>query len=543
MCHPRCYAAQSLKSTRKNWIDGMPPLVDNPNPPMTFTFANDMSPLTFDTSIPPPPPRFEVFSEDTFISSPPHSPQLGPDRPSHAKKRDASYIPRPPNAFILFRSAFIRAENIPEKIEGNRSTLSKIIGKYWKTLPREEREIWEAKAVKAQAEHRQKYPDWRFRPGANALAKVKDGPKRRNNKKGRGEAEEEERSREKRCTKIADLLVKGKKGSDLAEALREYEKPEEVVGTLGQAIKAKEVEQTVKVEGGSDEGGIVMKGSPVGHHDEAAEPARVRCQTPDPATMEARFKVPLTAMFKRSSSAPAVDVYVPQSTTPGHGAQCNYNDTFALDIQSPLSVYSALSPVSSVDGQHEADTRVPSDVGFQTGGYTTPPPAAQCVQSVDPFSWYSTPVLSPTPEGTPFTFYSPSPSPLDPLASFVPSQAVQQSAQPISPGFYNTCQVDSSPANQQHSVLSSYSSLKGWAGDNVASRRASPLTSYLPLPSDPVYIVNNDGYEDQTGGNYQWWETQYQHIVGRHRFLPGEGQGFEKCVEGMRYAAYDCAAA
>jgi len=33
-------------------------------------------------------------------------------------------------------------------------------GKYWKTLPREEREIWEAKALVAQAKHRKRYPGW-----------------------------------------------------------------------------------------------------------------------------------------------------------------------------------------------------------------------------------------------------------------------------------------------------------------------------------------------------------------------------------------------
>lgn len=49
---------------------------------------------------------------------------------SHGKKRDASYIPRPPNAFILFRSSFIRSQQVPGKVEGNHSTLSKIIGTY-----------------------------------------------------------------------------------------------------------------------------------------------------------------------------------------------------------------------------------------------------------------------------------------------------------------------------------------------------------------------------------------------------------------------------
>ncbi|KAJ6525960.1 high mobility group box domain-containing protein [Mycena capillaripes] len=76
-----------------------------------------------------------------------------------------SYIPRPPNAFILFRSSFIRSQNVPEKVEGNHRHLSKIIGKYWHALPPSERARWEDKARAAQAEHRRRYPDWRFRPG------------------------------------------------------------------------------------------------------------------------------------------------------------------------------------------------------------------------------------------------------------------------------------------------------------------------------------------------------------------------------------------
>ncbi|KAF8879400.1 hypothetical protein BD779DRAFT_1155694 [Infundibulicybe gibba] len=191
--------------------DDMPPLVDNPNPPMMSTFFTDMTPLSYpNTSAPtepssstiPPTTNFSPESTASMTSTPPPSPedtvvsaQAPITRGSHGKKRDASYIPRPPNAFILFRSSFIRSQQVPGKVEGNHSTLSKIIGvknlsispewalittcagMYWKTLPREEREKWEAKAVVAQAEHRRRYPDWRFRPGANAMAKlkVKDG--------------------------------------------------------------------------------------------------------------------------------------------------------------------------------------------------------------------------------------------------------------------------------------------------------------------------------------------------------------------------------
>jgi hypothetical protein len=112
----------------------MPPLVDNPNPlplpnptePMSFTFFTDMTPIT---------PIFEMAPDPTDPTDPTDPPPLLPcpappadTRSSHGKKRDASYIPRPPNAFILFRSSFIRSQQVPGKVEGNHSTLSKIIG-------------------------------------------------------------------------------------------------------------------------------------------------------------------------------------------------------------------------------------------------------------------------------------------------------------------------------------------------------------------------------------------------------------------------------
>lgn len=315
----------------------MPPLVDNPNPVMTFTFSTDMTPITFSNG----PTSYELPSNgvppEMSIYSPPASPAFGPIRASHAKKRDPSYIPRPPNAFILFRSSFIRAEHIPGKIEGNHSALSKIIGasrsavliygvcnstmriysgKYWKALPREEREVWEAKAIVAQAEHRKKYPDWRFRPSANALAKVKDGPKRRS-RKGRGEAEKEVRSREKRCAKIADLLVAGKTGPALEAAVKEYDweakgeaKAEEF--NAGTAVADAVAAATAPKEEAKDSGGLaenvahVVESSKVSTDDRPGRAGGIvaRSKTPD-AARDSRFKVPLTSMFKRSSSAPA----------------------------------------------------------------------------------------------------------------------------------------------------------------------------------------------------------------------------------------------
>ncbi|KAG6876538.1 hypothetical protein C0992_012517 [Termitomyces sp. T32_za158] len=107
-----------------------------------------------------------------------------PQRTSHNKWCNASYIPCPPNVFILFHSLFIRDQKVSNKVEGNRSKLSKIICMYWKALTKEQQDEWEAKAAQALIEHRKRYPDWRFHHAANTSAnvelkiKIKDGVQR-----------------------------------------------------------------------------------------------------------------------------------------------------------------------------------------------------------------------------------------------------------------------------------------------------------------------------------------------------------------------------
>ncbi|KIM83470.1 hypothetical protein PILCRDRAFT_819085 [Piloderma croceum F 1598] len=51
----------------------------------------------------------------------PPAPVTGDIRSSHEKKCDASCIPRPPDAFILFRSSFIRSQQVPGKTTPNRT--------------------------------------------------------------------------------------------------------------------------------------------------------------------------------------------------------------------------------------------------------------------------------------------------------------------------------------------------------------------------------------------------------------------------------------
>jgi hypothetical protein len=82
-------------------------------------------------------------------------------------------------------------------------------------MPHEERQFWHSKAKVAQAEHKRKFPDYAFRPS---------------HVKAKGVAAEKRKVREvgpkdmKRCAKIAQLLVEGKKGADLQAAVEEFDK-------------------------------------------------------------------------------------------------------------------------------------------------------------------------------------------------------------------------------------------------------------------------------------------------------------------------------
>jgi hypothetical protein len=137
-----------------------------------------------------------------------------PRRSGHSKRKPEDHIPRPPNAFILFRSSFIRSQHVSPGVETDHSTLSKIIGLTWQNLPEKERQVWHEKARIAKEEHRRRFPGYTFRPNA----KAKSG------KGGKRTVREVFPKDMKRCAKIAELLVKGKKGDALDSEMQEFDK-------------------------------------------------------------------------------------------------------------------------------------------------------------------------------------------------------------------------------------------------------------------------------------------------------------------------------
>jgi hypothetical protein len=163
-------------------------------------------------------------------------------------------------------------------------------------LPDDQRKVWEAKAAAALCEHRKKYPDWRFRPG-NGPTKVKDGTKKRTSKRGRGEGESDEKYRQKRCAKIASFLEEGITGEMLENAVREYDR--EAGPILKDETKLSATRRTRNPDR-QERQQVKKEAEPVCLSTGAARP---RCQTLSP---QSSVQVPLTNVFKRSSSLPAL---------------------------------------------------------------------------------------------------------------------------------------------------------------------------------------------------------------------------------------------
>lgn len=98
----------------------------------------------------------------------------------YAEKRDApKRIPRPPNAFILYRSDFLKRQVVPPEVEKRQQNLSRIAGQCWNMLPETEKAIWFSKAEVIRADHRAKYHSHKTGPFHKDASRLSAKDKRR----------------------------------------------------------------------------------------------------------------------------------------------------------------------------------------------------------------------------------------------------------------------------------------------------------------------------------------------------------------------------
>ncbi|KAJ3502148.1 hypothetical protein NMY22_g18684 [Coprinellus aureogranulatus] len=116
-------------------------------------------------------------------------------------------VPRPRNAFMIFRSAFWAEQKINRTVEHDHRHISRIVGHCWNRMSDLEKDKWRAKAAMEKEEHARRHPDYVFCPTPRSKKPLKRKVKRNGPEDLR------------RCEKVADLLLMGKQGNDLAEAI------------------------------------------------------------------------------------------------------------------------------------------------------------------------------------------------------------------------------------------------------------------------------------------------------------------------------------
>ncbi|KAF9569048.1 hypothetical protein CPC08DRAFT_718434 [Agrocybe pediades] len=103
--------------------------------------------------------------------SPSPSPPSSPYLPSSPKEKR---IPRPPNAFLLFRSDFIKTHKKIKEEEKRQQNISKLAGEVWGMMDEVERQTWYDKAAEVNDEHRRVHPHYKFSPAPRGSRRSKD---------------------------------------------------------------------------------------------------------------------------------------------------------------------------------------------------------------------------------------------------------------------------------------------------------------------------------------------------------------------------------
>ncbi|KAH9836610.1 uncharacterized protein C8Q71DRAFT_50019 [Rhodofomes roseus] len=113
------------------------------------------------------------------------------------RRKGPDYIPRPPNAFILFRKALFQ-ELKEGSIEHDQRLFSQIISTTWSELSATNKDVWYRRAADMKEEHARKYPNYRFSPVIRT-----DKPRKRNVKRN-GPKDKE------RCRRLGKLIAEGR---------------------------------------------------------------------------------------------------------------------------------------------------------------------------------------------------------------------------------------------------------------------------------------------------------------------------------------------
>jgi hypothetical protein len=164
----------------------------------------------------PPETHTPVPQLDDFPKSPPVLPSMPlPEhtpfipRPSHSRKHEEGHIPRPPNAFMLFRSDLWAKKRVNSNVERDHRQISRIAAGVWNSLSEEQRRPFREQAMAEKERHALNWPNYKYSPVSRKL----NNQRKRSRKEG-------DFGRQAKCKKLVSLLKQGIEGDDLENALK-----------------------------------------------------------------------------------------------------------------------------------------------------------------------------------------------------------------------------------------------------------------------------------------------------------------------------------
>jgi HMG (high mobility group) box len=133
-----------------------------------------------------------LSGQETELSSllPPFVPSA-----SHARRRKAGHVPRPPNAFMIFRSDMWRMRKF-DRYEKDHRNVSVIAGILWRDLSPEKQQYYQLRATIEKQRHALQNPGYKYSP---VVRKQKSTTKKTRNESSATMA---------RCQKLASIWLK-----------------------------------------------------------------------------------------------------------------------------------------------------------------------------------------------------------------------------------------------------------------------------------------------------------------------------------------------
>ncbi|THH13994.1 hypothetical protein EW146_g6289 [Bondarzewia mesenterica] len=380
-------------------------------------------------------------------------------------------------------------------------------------MPHEERQFWHGKAKAAQAEHKRKFPDYAFRPlhlkakGTQDKRKVREvGPKDM-----------------KRCEKIAELLVEGKKGADLKAAIEEFDRYHvPPVVTRFEAPLTARMYRRSSSEPAPDSSLAFLRSSPKSssrrHRALSSQPGRSRSPSVKPEASSTPDTIVLDVDNVDDSMPPLVLPPLPPSDFSNYSFATNTKPSFDFNpfvfTEDPASYVESCDPLSPLPSG-----KIPYGMFWEEGQGLCTPNQAHAFD-MTPLSidtqiyeqWPTTPSQLSSPPSTPHDYtsscispvaYQPDASDLFPLmqnafASFNPNdfqeQMLQTTLQPMGyPGDhsssfpYQPADASSFQSSDEHSSLPSKGAFSFFTHNKVFENGHQDVSfsDYLaqPLPS------------------------------------------------------------